>query len=396
MQHYKTFLHTNKRRFPALLTLGVMLVSTITAQEISLSIDTQGGRVDNLFGSRLAGEQYLSDGRVNLAYYLTEDVRLAGTYYRSEVLTDNLYSYDWWQSGVQWRNLDSGRNQWYAGLYLAGSDYSDVYSYYNHTDITGYLEWKFRPHLQRYARLGYDLRARSFLEEPQASNTVHRWYAITQVSFNTGMSIQVGADMSIQDFWSPPVVMARGRGFAGVPLYEELPANLLLAGNLRVSQSLHSRVGLTFQASVQHRLNRDLSGANVLDGLTSPFIDGFRWDGYEVSGKLTLLLPWQLTLVPSVQYRERYYVDVPVYMYDFDTYTYVMEGEEYVISDLHRTDNYTNVQLQVKRNWHLSFAKALDTFGTSLTMGWSWNRSNDPLFDYAGGIVTLGLHMNVQ
>lgn len=396
MQHYIPFLDTNKRRFPVLLTLAAFLVSSLAAQKISISIDTQGGRVDNLFGSRLVGDQFLTDGRVNLAYYLADDVRLTGSYYRSEVLTDNMYSYDWWQSGVQWRNLDSDRNQWYAGLYVAGNGYSDAYNYYNHSDLTGYLEWKFRPNLQRYARLGYDLRARSFPEEPQASNTVHRWYAVAQGSFNTGTSIQVGSDMSIQDFWAPPVVMARGNGFVGIPLYEELPANLLLAGNLLVSQSLHPWVGLSLQAGIQRRLNRNLTGANILDGLASPFLGGFRWDGYSVSGKLTFLLPWQLTLVPSLQYRERYYVDVPVYLYDFDTNTYLMEGEEYVISGLHRVDDYTNVQLEFKRDWPLRFAKAVDTFGTSLTLGWNRNQSNDPLFDYSGGSVTMGLHLNLD
>ncbi|MFC1543484.1 hypothetical protein ACFL4K_02965 [Candidatus Neomarinimicrobiota bacterium] len=375
-----------------------ILIGTMNAQGISLTINTEAGRVDNLFGSRSAGNQYVTGGGISLAYYINGDLRIVGSYNHSEVVTARMYSSSQMQGSLQWRNLDSDQHLWYAGLTLVASGYANTYSYYDHSDLIGYLEWKYRPDPQRNLRIGYDLRARSFPEEDQASNTVHRWYSLIHRSFNTGTSIQLGANISIQDFRTPPVTRTGGRdsGFSGIPPYEELATNALIAGNIRISQSLHPRAGLAIEVASQRRLNRDLIGATVLDGLTSPFIDEFRWDGYNLSGRLNLLLSEQLTVVPSLRVHKRYFVDVPVYLYDFDTNAYFMEDGDYLMTDYHRKDLLTGIQIQIKRSWKLPFSQSIDSFTTNLTFGWNQSQSNDPLFDYAGRIVTVGILMNYE
>lgn len=384
------------RHILASVVLTILLTNSLAGQGWSLSVKTQAGRVDNLFGSRLAGDQILTEGQVSLAYYVSDDFRLTGSFNRSEVITNSLYSTGGWQGGLQWRRMASNRYHWYAGLFLDDNRYADTYSYYNHRDLTAYLEWKFIPHPQWFIRLGYDLQAESFREEPQESNTVHRWYTRGMRSFNTGTAIQAGIDLSRQNFWTPPVAPSNGYHFISMPSNEELSANLLIAGTLRLSQSLHPRVGLALQADLQYRLNQDQTGATVPDHLANLFIDHFSWEGNSLNVRLTILLPWQLTVVPSVQHSVRNYVDVPVYLYDFNANTFVLRGESYVISHLNRADTQTSFQIQLQRSWHLPLVVSLDTIGTSLTLGWIENKSNDPLFDYAGGMATLGLHFNLD
>ncbi|MCK4578424.1 MAG: hypothetical protein KAU50_06520 [Candidatus Marinimicrobia bacterium] len=384
------------RIIPLIILFFATLISNLAGQHWSASVSTQVGHGDNLFESNLVGEQFVTDGRVNLAYYPADNLRVTGAFARSEVLTDGLYSYSWWSGGIQWRKLDNDRHHFYSGLSYTGRRYSDYYSYYDHGDLGAYFEWKYSPLAQRSLKLGYDLQARSFPEEAQASNTVHRGYALLTQSFNSGTALRLGGNLSYQDFWSPPLMAGRGRGFVGIPLYEELPSNIMIDGSFRVSQSLHSRVGLALQTDWQRRLNRDASGANYLDGLDNPFVDRFRWDGYGGSAQLTVILPWQITAATSADYRIRDYIDVPVYLYDFGLNEYVLDEDSYVISHQRRRERRFDYQIRLSRSWYLPISNKFDTLGSSLTFGWNRNRSNDPLYDSSGGFITVGLQINMD
>ena len=396
MKYCHPFQDANRRLFACLAAMTIVLVSGLAGQSWSLAVNTEFGPVDNLFGSKLVGDQFLTEGHVEFAYYFSDDMRFTGSLYRSEVITENVYSTSWWQGGAQWRNLDSDHHHWYAGLSYSGRRFTETYSYYDHDDIMAYLEWKFSPHPQWFIRLGYDLQAESFREEPQESNTVHRLYVKGMRSFNTGTAMQAGIDLSYQDFWTPPAAPTNGYTFTSMSSTEEFSANQLVVGTFRLSQSLHSRVGLALQTDWQYRLNQDQIGAAVPDHLTNLFIDHFDWEGNSLNAILTILLPWQLTAVPSVRRSVRDYVDIPVYLYDFNTNTFVLEEESYVISHRNRADTQTSFQIQLRRSWHLPLVFSFDTIGTSLTLGWIENKSNDPLFNYAGGMVTLGLHFNLD
>lgn len=385
-----------RRTFPAL-AIASFLISSLAGQGISLSVDTQAGQVANLFGSRLVGDQSMAYGNAYMAFHLQEDLRITGSFAHTAVMTNQNYSSGKWQAGLQWRKIDHPRHQFYAGFSLSAFNYAPVYDYYDHSLMSGYVEWKHTPHRQWYVKLGYDLSGRSFIDEPQASNTVHRLYALGLASFNTGTALKTELDFSVQDFWKPDLqATGGGQWYTAVPLYEELPTNLLISGSLRLSQSLHSKIGLAGKASYQGRLNRDPKGANVLDGLVSPFIDRFRWEGQTLESQLTIIFPLEVTLVPSVWFQTRYYVDVPVYRFDFETNTYFVENEEYVLTDLHRSDRQTIYQLKIRKAWHLPFDNILDTAHTNLVLGWVDNQSNDPLFQYAGRFITLGLQFNYQ
>ena len=371
-----------------------MFISSTSAQDITVSMNTYVGQSDNLFESKLVENQSHMNGSISVGYLLSDDVRAWGTAYRSEVLSNSNYSMGNLEGGIQFRNLEMEHQQWYGGLSFKTNYYSPDYDYYESSSFAGYGNFKYYFNPQASIKLGYDINAKSFIEVEQASNTEHVLYTVYNQSFNTGTGLKLTTRIGAQDFWKPPVVVSRGRFNVVQSSYDELLTNYLAGAELRVSQALRSNLGFMLLGKYQYRLNRDTDIFTVLDGLTNPFIDYYRWDGASLFSKITARLPLKMTIQLSAGYEIKNYLDVPIYEYDFEEEIYVVdENDEYVINSIDREDEQINYQLQLSKNWYLKRFFGLDMIGTTLTVGWKENQSNDPLYDYAGSMVSLGINI---
>ena len=374
--------------------LTLIITTPVHGQDITLSLNTYAGQSDNLFDSKLVESQSYLNGSFTVGYQFSEYARVYGTVYRSEILTNSDYSMGNFDMGIQFRNLDMENQQWYGGLSLETNSYSPDYDYYESTSFAGYGNFKYYFNPQTSIQLGYDFNGKSFIEVEQASNTEHVLYTVYNQSFNTGTGLKLTARIGVQDFWKPPEVVSRGRFNVVQSSYDELLTNYLAGTELRISQALHPKLGLTLSGKYQYRLNRDTDIFTVLDGLTNPFIDYYRWDEASLYAKMTTRLPGETTLRLSTGYGLKNYLDVPIYEYDFDEQIYVVdENDEYVINSIDRKDEQINYQLQLSKNWYLKRFSGLDMIGTTLTVGWKENQSNDPLYDYTGSMVSLGINI---
>jgi hypothetical protein len=374
--------------------LTLIIATPIHGQNFSVSLNTYTGQSDNLFDSKLIESQSYINGTLSVGYLLSDYVRAYSLIHRSEVLSNPDFSMGNIVAGIQFRNLDIERRQWYGGLSIKSNYYSPEYDYYQSITFTGYGNFKYYFTPQSFVKLGYDFNAQSFSEVQQASNTEHVLYTVFNRSFDTGTGLKLTGRIGAQDFWKPPVYVSRGRYNIVQSSYEELLTNYLAGAELRFSQALHPKLGITLLGKWQYRLNRDTDIFTVLDGLTNPFVDYYRWDGSSLYAKMTTQLPAGITLRLSTGFGIRDYLDVPIYEYDFDENIYVVdENEEYVISSINRKDEQINYQMQFSKNWYLKKFSGLDMIETTLAVGWKNNQSNDPLYDYAGSMVSLGLNI---
>ncbi len=372
----------------------LIMLPNLKGQDITVSMNTYAGQTDNLFESNSIESQSYINGALSIGYQLSDYTRINGTIYRSEILTNSDYSMGNFQVGIQFRNLDIKKQQWYGGFSLSTNFYSPVYDYYESSTFSGYGNFKYYYSKQGFVNFGYNLKAKSFVDVPQASNSEHVLYAIINKSFSTGTGLNITGRFGAQDFWAPPVEMSRGRYNVVQSTYEELLSNYLAGAEVRLSQSIHPRIGIMVLGKMQYRLNRYTDIFSILDGLTNPFVDYYRWDGSSLYAKITTMLPGNIIMRFSSSIGVKYYLDVPIYEYDFEENTYVLdENDEYIIQSIDRSDEQVNYQVQLSKDWYLKRISGLDTIGTTLTIGWKENQSDDPLYDYAGSMVNLGVNI---
>jgi len=370
-----------------------VIITSTSGQEISVDMNSYVGQIDHIFDSYLGVDQSYLSGSFSLAYQPSLNTRLYGSIQRTEVLTNQDYSTGSMEAGFQYRYLELKNQQLFAGLVFSNAVYTPTYDYYEFSEISAYADWKYFYLPQGSLKMGYNLQSRTYNEMPQGSNTEHSLYVSTNYSFNTGTSFKLHGWYAIQDFQAPPATYTQGRHGVIIPTYEELNTNSLTGLNLRVSQSVNKYMGLVFSGSSQYRINRTPSDFIILDQSTSPFIDRFRWDSNSGSGKINLRLPGSITISGGAYFEQRNYVDVPIFEFDFELGDYVQVDDEYIIVDYNRSDNYSYYNLQLYRDWKMPFFHGFPLIGTSLTLGYKQNESNDPLYDYAGNTISFGIHI---
>ncbi|MFH1850754.1 MAG: hypothetical protein ABIA75_00255 [Candidatus Neomarinimicrobiota bacterium] len=382
-------IRNNHRTADHIAGMIIVLATLLSGQNLTFNVSGNIGRADNIFNSPLAGEQTIFVGEATAAIIPTDDIRLIGTITRSEVLTDADLSTSALDLGLQYRNLDFSKWQLYAGLSLDASFYAPVYADYDSWQVGGYLTGKYFFKQQMVATAGYELENRYYPAVDQASNVVHNFSGTLNRSFKTGTSVNLQAWTAIQDFLPPPIDY-QGRYAATIPEYEELPTNYLSGAGLRLTHSLHPRLGLVIQTAGQYRLNRAETDPTVPDPVVSPFVDIFRWDGWSGSARLNYRpgVYWQISA--GISHEQRAYLELPIYEFDFAAGEYILIGDEYVISGYDRQDQKTYVDLVISREWNLP---GLPIFGTTMTIEQGKNQSNDPLYDYSGNSLSLGLYL---
>lgn len=366
--------------FGALLT--ILFSHSAFADDLSITFDNSIGSADYLLGSKLIEGASYGTSSFTISSILTDKLRAYIDVSHMQVYPYSDYSSNDGEVGLQFRYLEIKDNQVFGGLYAFINRFHDSYSYYNSDGFGAYLKWK---HYFKASQLiigGYDLNIDKYDEVAEASNAEHEIYFTYNQSFATRTSVNFRNAFAYQNFWND--------------LYEveQIPDNKLIRTEMRLSQSIGQKIGLTGWLNYQSILNESAGLFLWQTAINNPFIDRFRWAGPSASMRLSYRVNPRNSLKLVYSYREKEYLDVPVYAYDFANQEYLIENEAYVDLGMDRSDDNTSIQL----SWNLILDPDLDDWVPGIeaviNAGWTMNNSNDPLYDYPSKNYSITLNIN--
>ena len=377
-------------------TIGLLLALSLNftaAADLTYTFDNSIGYSNFLLGSRLLENASFSASNFTLSSILTDRSRAYLDISHSQIYPFAEYSSSKAELGLQLRYLELQDHQFFAGLYGQFNRFRDTYSYYNSNDIGMYLKWKYYFKASRLITTGFDLNFNQFDEITEASNTLEEVYFSYNQSFRSRTSINLHSSLALQDFWSYTVLEDNGRRLVPVEV-DDIPNNQLFRTELRISQSLGPKIGLTLWLESQSLLNEQGGTLVLQDGMNNPFIDRFRWEGPSTALRLMYRVNARNTLKISHSFFDKQFLDVPVYLYDFETQNYVVQDDAYVDLGMDRSDSRHNVQL----TWSLVrqdyFSACLAGLELNFNLGWTRNSSNDPLYDYESKNYSISINLN--
>jgi len=365
----------------------------VRAQDIFYDVRNATGTAEFLLGSRLVENASYASSAVTLSSILSDNSRAYFDLSYTRIFPQAEYSSSQGELGLQLRYLEFGDSQLYAGLYGYLNQYHKDYSYYNSSGFGLYGKWKYYFKTSQLMTLGYELESKKFAEITEASNTEHNLYLIYNQSFKTKTAVNFHTEFSIQDFWPQVSYVSRGRMITAT-VVNDIPDNMLFSTELRVSQSLGPKIGLTIWLANQSLLNDVADSLSLQDGLDNPFIDNFRWEGISSSIRLMYRINSNNGLKLSHSYVEKSFLDVPVYLFDFQTMNYSLINDDLVSLGFDRTDTRNDFLLQWTRNWTYDYASYLSGLELVLGLGYTRNQSNDALYDYDGMSYSVGINFN--
>lgn len=184
--------------------------------------------------------------------------------------------------------------------------------------------------------------------------------------------------------------MDRGMG-AGRPVgSDSLVFSLPQAGGQQGSQGMHTLALSTLIAQgIGDRLGVRITGVKQwpLSGenpfmyvwefymVENPFYDRFSWAGHELGAQVTYLLPGDIQAQLGYGFSQKEFPGVEVL------------GEDGNAKGMGREDS--------RHHWQVRFSKDFSRFSLMLTYNFINNGSNDPLFDWQGNFLALGVEWNV-
>lgn len=395
MRTYKQ--NTGGKYLKSMLTLvglfAAFLSSSLQGSEITFTFDNALGSAEYLLGSKLVPDASYGSSMFTLSAVLSDRTRAYVDLSHTQIYPYEDYSSTNGEIGLQLRYLDIKDNQIFAGLYSFMSRYRDNYSYYNSNGMGLYMKWKHYFKASQLIIAGYDLNFNRFEEVSEASNTDHELHFTYNQSFKTRTSINYRNSIAYQNFWPQTVLEETGR-FVRTVEVDQIPDNSLFESELRVSQSLGPKLGLTWWLYYQTLLSNEAGGLVLTDAMDNPFIDRFRWEGPSTSLRLMYRMSPRNSLKASYSMREKNYLNVPVYAYDFENQNYVLVDDAYVDLGMERADNNRNVQVYWNVNLDRSLSNWVPGLELVLNAGMTINSSNDLIYDYES--MNYGITLNIN
>lgn len=251
------------------------------------------------------------------------------------------------------------------------------------------------------AHFGYRIRARWYANLEEFSNVEHYLFARFTHFFPTRTSLIVETNYGRKNYLQGVATDASpspeaehygwhdgGRGHMGTPWWgAEASAGGSrygvgqAVGLLRLAQSLDNSTGLSLQVLLRRNpannvryLAGQVSGYTTEDEL---FDDRYGYESHELSGTLTRLLPWRMTLVMGSEAQWKDYVNRPA----LD-----LSGQPLATGELRHDRRFAA--------W-VTLARTLSTGNRELSLlvelYWLDNRSNDRYYDYSTATFSVGV-----
>lgn len=374
--------------------LGLILLSLSIglAEDLFVELNNTTGKADYLLGSKLVENASYGSSTLGLSSIISDNARGYFDLSHTQIYPQTEYSSSQVELGLQFRYLEIEDNQLFYGLHGFANRYHDNYSYYDNSGLAFYGKWKHYFQAGHLTTFGYDFEAKRFAEVEEASNSVHEFFAAYNRSFQTKSSLQLRSSIALQDFLAQTSISGRGRNL--FTTVTDIPSNYLTTTELRLSQSLGSKFGFTLWLENQTLLNETADSLVLQDGIENPFTDRFRWEGSSSAMRLMYRHSPQSSFQISHSYLNKKYMDVPVYLFDFDAMDYVVEDDELVHQGYDRQDERNHFQFRWNKYWAINNLDWMSEIELVLTTGLTQNNSNDVLYDYESMDYSISVNFN--
>ncbi|MFA9454343.1 MAG: hypothetical protein ACERK6_10545, partial [Candidatus Aminicenantaceae bacterium] len=150
-----------------------------------------------------------------------------------------------------------------------------------------------------------------------------------------------------------------------------------LAMNALIAQGIGDRLGVRITGVKQWPLSGENPFMYVWEFymVENPFYDRFSWAGHELGAQVTYLLPGDIQAQLGYGFSLKEFPGVEVL------------GEDGNATGIGREDS--------RHHWQVRLSKDFSRFSLMLTYNFINNGSNDPLFDWQGNFLALGIEWNV-
>lgn len=369
-----------------------LLGSFLSADTLTLSFVQN--MTDNLFQNRYSEADQVS----NLSFALDKDFTSFSLFAGGE------YSYLFENSQVTFYSLDLGldylhplgeKTALYVSLIGSGTFYKEDYSDFNYINLNAFAALK--SYVSQTSILKSDY---SFMYRKYRASLFDYWSHSLFLSldkyFQSRTTVKGELNWGYKYFMHPyqedvidikpgmPAFqrgMGKGKHSGGdtlspQPVDSDGEGIQIASLSALLAQGLGNKVGLNMTATRQWVI----SGQNPFDSVQefylveNPSYDRFSWEGYEVGGQLTVLVPWTVNLKIGYTYADKMFPGIE---------SYNLEEEPLGIV---RQDQRGRIDVSLEKDFaHIS---------VSINYAFVDNRSNDPFFDWSGHFFSLGFSWN--
>lgn len=388
--------HLHMKKIPLLLMFPGVLLATLPKIEADLNV--QSGYYSNIFNSVIAGSQKFIyfDGLLN--YPLQKSINLYGgvdgVFYNPTESYSNV-SIEGGLFGYKKLNENILVN---GGLYFSTERFESTFDYYNSENFGGYGNLTFYFQSQFNGKVGYSFEKSTYNQLDGIDNIDHQLYLKMTRSFDFGTSIMGYASFGTQQFDSFLVQSSFGISRPGRPIsnrgtseIKQFESNRIATLRFRLAQSITDKAGIAL--TVEHKDILDLNADIVYfdQYFYNPLQDRYQWQGDQVDLKMTFMPKHDLQLVAASSFRVRSFDNNPVYDYDMDSQSYILDNGEYILLDNSRTDENAKIQVSLEKLWFRDIFEFEKNIGLTFTAGYAMNMSNDPIYNSSGLYSFLSL-----
>ena len=389
-----------------ILPLALTLLFSGGLQADTLSLFFNQSATDNLFQSSFPESDYLSNLGFSLdknlhgtslfaqggLAYLYENPDL--TYYTQDVGLDHVWVLTE-KSGL-YASL-TGRGTFYRSEYkdfnyLAGNAFAAYKTYLSPTSI---LKAEYALTMRDYSSSQFDFLSQSldiswdkFFQSRTTLKAGLSWgykYYLHPYAEYSGDS-----SSGIEDIPNPGSGMGPGMGWGRhggmtyIPGTQPLPTEngsgqglQTLTFRTLLAQGLSDAIGIRFTGSRQWPISGKNPFSQIWEfyAVENPFYDRFSWEGYEIGVQVTALIPWDVQLKLGFDHSQKNFPGIEVL------------DAEGLTTGIMREDTRALWQARIEKNF--------SRFSLFLTYNLVNNRSNDPLFDWQGNFLALGIEWNL-
>ena len=378
-----------------LLTLFVLAVrTTLPADSFSLSFSQN--MTDNLFQNHFAEKDQLSD----VSFYLDKN------FSRFTVFAEGKYSYLYENSDLAAFIQDAGldyilpvneKSAFYFSAAGRGAFYRSAFEDFN------YLAFNFFTAFKSYLSQTSILKSNYSLDYKNYRDSVydfisHSFMLSFDKYFQSKTTLKTEIDWGYKYFFSPYVIeevlpventtdrmgyRGRGKGPGYNPYAYQIVTKtqgqgiqvLSLSG--WIAQGLGNKIGLRLSGMNQWVM----SGQNPFFFIEeyyiveNPSYDRFSWEGYQIGGQLTFLLPWNIQLILGYTTSEKEFPGIE---------SLDLEGNPLGIT---RKDERKQIEVKAEKNF--------PRFSVFASYYYAQNSSNDLYFDWNGHFFSVGFEWNI-
>lgn len=267
----------------------------------------------------------------------------------------------------------------------------DNYNYYNYSQLSGYANFQLLTDII-LVKGGYSYRWRNYQNLPELSNQLHNTYFQLNKSFpsRTTIILETGfgnKSFMGQDSFTTINDIGRGRGHHGDEyITTNLTSERLSTSQahiiLRLTQSLHEKVGIYIQYRKQLSIDNETSYRNFDDYFQDDelFDDPFTYESDNYSSQLTIMLPKSTKLLIGGTLFLKNYISEPAYSTSEDT---VGIGEL-------RLDEQTNYFIDLSKTFSIN-KNWVNSIKFNLYYSHTYNESNSYWYNYKNTTLGVGI-----